>query len=116
MNFKILISTLTLISLLGCTNLNNKNINKNAVIKTPTIMMNQKLTLESNNNKYIGELNTDNNWENAIFITPDNKQYNLTRAISADGIKLNNGSLVIHFKGDYGILEKNSIITKFKIK
>lgn len=116
MNFKILISTLTLISLLGCTNLNDKNINKNTVITTSTITMNQELTLESNNNKYIGKLITNNNWENAIFITSKNKQYNLTRAVSADGIKLNNGSLVIHFKGNYGILEKNSIITKFKIK
>ena len=44
------------------------------------------------------------------------KTYNLTRAISADGIKLNNGPIVIHFKGNEGILEKNSIVTHFLTK
>ncbi|MGL4861553.1 MAG: hypothetical protein ACRC4T_00335, partial [Cetobacterium sp.] len=83
---------------------------------TPKINAKQTLTLISDSNKTIGTLVTDDNWESAIFTDSNKKIYNLTRAISADGIKLNNGLIVIHFKRNEGILEKNSIVTHFLIK
>ncbi|MDX8336104.1 hypothetical protein [Candidatus Cetobacterium colombiensis] len=111
MYFKILILISSMISLTSCTT---------TFIKSPLtinnkINNNQTLTLKSLSNKNIGTLNTNDNWNTANFITPNKKIYPLTRAVSADGIKLNNGSLVIHFKGSEGILEKNSVTTHFTL-
>lgn len=119
MNFKILLLTTTFIFLAGCRPLtsNSKVLTPlDQPLVTPKINENQKLTLISNSNKTIGILITNDNWETAIFTDLNKKKYNLTRAISADGIKLNNGPIVIHFKGNEGILEKNSIVTHFLIK
>ena len=121
MNFKILILTTTFVFLAGCETLNSKQNSKistplNQIVTPPKINEKQTLILISNSNKNMGTLITDDNWESASFTDSNKKTYNLTRAISADGIKLNNGPIVIHFKGNQGILEKNSIVTHFLIK
>ncbi len=119
MNFKILLLTTTFIFLVGCKPLTLKSNTltpPNQPLITPKINENQNLILVSNSNKTIGTLLTNDNWETATFIDSNKKIYNLTRAISANGIKLNNGPIVIHFKGNEGILEKNSIVIHFLIK
>lgn len=117
MNFKILILAVTFVFLTGCEALNSKiSPSLNQPITAPKINENQNLILISNSNKTIGTLITNDNWETAIFTDTNKKKYNLTRAISANGIKLNNGPIVIHFKANEGVLEKNSIITHFLIK
>ena len=121
MNFKILLLTTTFIFLAGCKPLTSKSNSKASAPLTqsliaPKINENQKLILISNGNKTIGTLITNDNWETATFTDSNKKTYNLTRAVSADGIKLNNGPIVVHFKGNEGILEKNSIVTHFLTK
>ena len=121
MNFKILLLTTTFIFLAGCKPLTSKSNSKvltpiNQSLITPKTDENQKLILISNSNKTIGTLIPNDKWETATFTDSNKKKYNLTRAISAYWIKLNNGPIVIHFKSNDGILEKNSIVTHFLIK
>lgn len=117
MNLKTLSLALIIISLSGCANLSSKtSFKENKITSAHKVKMNQNLILKSNGNRFIGELTTDDNWETATFTTAKKEQFHLTRAISGSGIKLNNGSLIIHFKGDSGILERNSIVTNFKIQ
>ncbi len=114
MNIKILLLTTFFISLIGCKSLTSSPLNQ-AIVSSKSDET-QKLTLVTNDNELIGTLMTDDNWETATFVELNKNVYNLTRAVSANGIKLNNGPVVIHFKGKEGILEKNSIVTNFLIK
>lgn len=120
MNFKILLLITSFVFISGCKSLTSTSKDSTSLVQTtptPKINENQNLILLSSiSNKMIGTLTSNDNWETATFIDLNKKTYDLTRAISADGIKLNNGSIVIHFKGNEGILEKNSIITYFLIK
>lgn len=56
---------------------------------------------------YLGKIETTDNWEKAVFVDKHEKEFNLERMISGDGIKVGNKELNIHFKGTEGILEEN---------
>lgn len=79
----------------GCTNVVKQDVDTKSYQE---MMINGK-------NGYIGKLITNNNWESAIFIEKNNRN-NLTRAVSGDGIKMENDNISIHFKNGEGILER----------